>query len=121
MENLTFEQKQAYLEVVVNILGLSGVNITAENIDLEIATEIDNFIKDAQNCTRRISAVTNLFRSLFNIKKLTLSAVREIVNELRGKKISNIWASCYFVIKPKYTTIVSELFIKKDGSTGIIY
>lgn len=119
--NLTQDQRDSYIEVITQILGVNGVNVTADNLDLEIVTEVDNFIKEAQDCTKRIRIVTNLFKSLTDIRKLAFAVVKEIVRNLKNQNISYLWAPCYFVLKPKYARIVGELFAKKGGGTGVVY
>ncbi|RRD52081.1 hypothetical protein [Campylobacter rectus] len=127
--NLTQDQRDSYIEVITQILGVNAVNVTADNLDLEIVTEVDNldleivtevdnFIKEAQDCTKRIRIVTNLFKSLTDIRKLAFAVVKEIV---KGIKNSYIWAPCYFVLKPKYVGIIGGLFAKKGGGTGVVY
>ena len=116
--NLTQDQRDSYIEVITQILGVNAVNVTADNLDLEIVTEVDNFIKEAQDCTKRIRIVTNLFKSLTDIRKLAFTVVKEIV---KGIKNSYIWAPCYFVLKPKYASIIGGLFAKKGGGTGVVY
>ena len=80
--NLTQDQRDSYIEVITQILGVNAVNVTADNLDLEIVTEVDNFIKEAQDCTKRIRIVTNLFKSLTDIRKLAFAVVKEYMGSL---------------------------------------
>ena len=87
--NLTQDQRDSYIEVITQILGVNAVNVTADNLDLEIITEVDNFIKEAQDCTKRIRIVTNLFKSLTDIRKLAFTVVKEIVKGIKNSFYSD--------------------------------
>lgn len=107
-ENLTDEQKEIYVNIIQKYLQLNTVTI--ENITPDIEKEVDMFLQELHDCTKRIKIFTNIFSKANTIIGLIVAIGKEKSKEeleKAFKKLQNAFIPCYSVLKNKYAQSIA--------------